>query len=155
MAMAATWARTAIAVVALCATPPAAGRADAMPVARELTRVAAPAALASGYGIAVAVVPNPPAELRRELSPSDAACPVEVRAIVIGEEPEGGFAVLGVEDDSALVTVGEGVRTARGWYAVTRISANQLVLRRGDETFVCALQGSASSAAPVRQSPAR
>lgn len=125
-------------VVPLCALLPT-GSGDG--ARRTLTSAAAPAALPTHYGLGVFEVPDPPIFEAPEKAAVAPACPLEVRAIVVAEDPSATFAILAWGDESVVVNRGDSRRTPFGWLRVAAIRFDRVLLRRGDVTFQCALGG--------------
>ena len=96
----------------------------------SLWHVAGPSTLALRYGLGVVEeVPELPAELRIAAAPEATlrACPIEVRAIIQGDDDA--FAMIGVDGDSRLLRVGDGTKTDAGWVSVTAIDADAIRIR--------------------------
>lgn len=120
---------------------------------RSLEPLAAPTALQRGYRLPVVAVPSPPPPVASGAPAVASGCPVQVRAIVAGgTQPTDSFAILATAKGSALVHSGEGVHTARGWFTVSSLQADHVILRHDDATFRCFLAGSAASPAPALRS---
>ncbi len=106
---------------------------------RELKNVQIPSKLEGVYGLGVVEVPEPPGNVESMRAQPSQDCPVEVRAIVRGDEPSSTFAVLGWGENSSLLGKGEGVRTPIGWLAVALIAEDYVVLHHGGEAYHCVL----------------
>ncbi len=108
---------------------------------RVLYVIEAPATLPIAYGLGVIAVPDPPVFEIPAASVVAPTCPIEVRAIVVADDPSATFAVLAWGDESVVVNRGDSRRTPFGWLRVASIRSDRVLLRRGDLTFQCALGG--------------
>jgi hypothetical protein len=126
----------ALLVLPVCSLLSSGGGAQAN---RPLYAVGAPAPLASGYGLGVVELPEPPAPVKPAAQADERRCPVEIRAIVAADDPSDSFAVLAWGGKSAVVNERQSERTSAGWLRVTKIRPDHVVLRRGEVTFHCPL----------------
>jgi hypothetical protein len=132
-------------VVLVDGEPPArAMRAPPVP-AHPVALVAGGGALPGGYGLAVTgAVPPPPGAPAASVAPAGAAsasgraaCPIEVRAVVEGEEPGDSFAVVVAGGESRLLRLGEGLKAGAKRLAVARIEAGAVTLRTAEGSIRC------------------
>lgn len=142
-------------------TPPAtsvasidSGALDLPPLsgAQVLEPMAGPAGLATAYSLAVRPVPPPPGFAAEGVQTTLAAtagvagetpvpgCPVDLRAVVVGDG--GRFAVLKIGHESRVARVGETLRFGGDVVRVSDISANGVTFLRGAVAVRCALSGS-------------
>ncbi|MBI5509540.1 MAG: hypothetical protein HY903_12380 [Deltaproteobacteria bacterium] len=124
-------------------------------VSQPLYAVGASAALPARVGLGVVEVPPPPPDVVGRSTPVGPECPVEVRAIITGDAAAETFAVVAVGEASALLKVGQGVRTAAGWVAISAIDKARVVVRKGDEAFDCYLGAAAGDALQGAGEPVR
>lgn len=130
--------RVTLAVLGLMALPDE-RRLDAGAQEHELVLVPGEG-LATRYGLLVSDVPPPPLLPDRPARALGAACPVEVRAIVLAEPASESFAVLGIDRDSKIVRLGEGLRVRNGLLSVAAIEGSTVVLRHGETLVRCDLR---------------
>ncbi len=133
-----------LACALLCSALPAGG--GATPRERPLAEVSDGAPVYRAYGLGVVEVPAPPADLAASRPAAVETCPVEVRAIVRGDSRDTTFTVIAWGEYSTLLSAGEGVKTPRGWLAVSEIAADHVLLRRGDLAHRCPLKSAAARA---------
>jgi hypothetical protein len=116
--------------------------------ARPLYAVGAPSVIPIGYGLSVVSVPAPPADLATSSAGSNAACPVDIRAIVTGDTPADTFVIVAIGDESALLKKGQGLKSREGWVAISDVAPDRVVLRKGDQAFDCFLGAAAGNQPP-------
>ena len=78
------------------------------------------------------ILPTPPAPEHAD------GCPGQVRAIV---RPDDGapFVILSVEGESALLRMGEGFKSPRGWVAISRIGDDRATVKYRGVSHECSL----------------
>ncbi len=125
---------------------PKAPAAPAAPTTVALTALNTSGSLARGYQLPLADVPPPPpssqpggAATFAPAAPPPTACPFEVRAIVMAEDPADSFAMVGHDGESHLLRAGAGVRLGGELLSVATLSADAVVVRRGEATVRCPL----------------
>ena len=96
--------------------------------------------LRSGYRLPVVAIPEPPKDIRAKRPPVNHQCPVNLSGIIDSEDdPAAAFAIIKSGEQSLLVHRGQGVRTRAGWFAVSYIGADYIILHHGAERYRCSL----------------
>jgi hypothetical protein len=98
------------------------------------------AGLERGYGLGVVEVAPLPEFVASAVNAAPVGCPLDLRAIVVAEDPDDTFAMVAGDEGSQLVRAGSGLRASGRLVSVAEIEEGALVLRVGEDTVRCALK---------------
>jgi len=96
-------------------------------------------ALPSAYHLHVVDVPPPPADLMALAGDGEVGCPLQVRAVVVGEHRRDSFAMLAVDGEARLTHVGDTLRARGQAYKVSEITDGAVMLERAVGVVRCDL----------------
>ena len=130
------YARIALAVLGIATLP--SGPSTPSAPTRAAISPSDGGALPRGYRLAVAPVPPPPAFTDATApAPFERGCPVEVRAVIAGNDDP--FALVALAGKSQVVRAGSGLSADGRLLSVAAIEDGAVVLRVGEERVRCGL----------------